>query len=162
MIEALVSVLIIASGILGFVGMQAQTTVLQIEAYQRAQALIIVNDMAQRLTLNQGSAASYVGSNVGTSAPGNCAAAATTATRDLCEWALLLRGEGVMSGTTAVGAMPGARGCITSTVANQYVISVAWLGMQSTGAPVNACGKDAYSAETLRRAVTTVVRVATL
>lgn len=162
MLEALISLLIISFGVMGFVGMQNQTTVLQIEAYQRAQALIIVNDMAQRMTLNQAGAASYVGSNVGTTAPSDCTTMTTTATKDLCEWSLLIRGEGEKSGTAAVGAMIGARGCVTSPAANQYVITVAWQGMQATGAPASVCGKDAYSAESMRRAVTTVVRVATL
>lgn len=162
LIETMIALLITAFGILGYVGMQTQTVVLQIESYQRAQALIIVNDMAQRITLNRTNAASYVGSGIGLTAPPDCTVAITTAAKDVCEWSLLIRGEAEKSGTTAVGAMLGARGCVTSPAANQYVIAVAWQGMQASGAPTNTCGLNAYTAEPLRRVVTTVVQVATL
>lgn len=162
LMEVLIAMLIVAFGVLGFVGLQTQTTVSQVEAYQRSQALILVNDMAQRINLNRANAAAYVATNIGTTAPGNCTAAATTADKDICEWSLLIRGEAEKSGTTAVGAMLGARGCISSTGANQYLITIAWQGIRATGAPANTCGLNAYTQENLRRVVNTVVRIATL
>lgn len=162
LIEVLVSMVIVAFGVLGFVGLQVQTTVSQVEAYQRAQALILVNDIAQRMKLNRTGAAAYVGTNIGTSDPGTCTTATTAAAKDICEWSNLIRGETEKLGTTPVGAMLGARGCITNPSANFYVLSIAWQGVRATGAPASGCGLNAYSDEKMRRVVTTVVRMATL
>ena len=162
MMELLIAMLIIAFGILGFVGLQAQTALSQLEGYQRSQALILISDISERIALNRANAAAYVGTNIGTSDPGDCTTLADRAARDLCEWSLSLQGAAEVQGTAKLGAMTGARGCITSPAANQYLISIAWQGVQATGAPPNACGQDAYSSENLRRTVTTVVQIATL
>jgi type IV pilus assembly protein PilV len=162
LIEVLVSMVIIAFGVLGFVGLQAKTTVLQIEAYQRSQAWILLEDLTQRMRLNQSNIAAYVATDIGTTDPGNCSTLAMGATRDICEWSELIRGSAEKSGTSAVGAMLGARGCVNSPGANFYQISIAWQGQQATGAPANVCGKDAYSAENMRRVVSSVIRVGVL
>lgn len=162
MIEVLIAMLIMAFGILGFVGLQAQTALAQVEGYQRSQALILVNDIAARMALNRSNAAAYVATNIGTTDPGDCATAATQATKDLCEWSLLIQGSAEVQGTAKLGAMTGARGCISSPAANQYQISIAWQGVQATAAPASVCGLNAYSNENMRRAVNTVLQVATL
>lgn len=162
MMELLIAMLIIAFGVLGFVGLQAQTALSQVEGYQRSQALILINDISERISLNRASAAAYVGSNIGTTDPGDCATPATQAGKDLCEWSKLIQGSAEVQGTAKLGAMTGARGCITSPAANQYLISIAWQGVQATGAPANTCGQDAYSNENMRRTVTTVLQIATL
>ena len=162
MMEVLITMLIIAFGALGFVGLQAKTALSQIEGYQRSQALMLLNDISSRISLNRTNAASYVGNDVGIDNPANCITPTTRANTDLCEWSLLLQGAAELQGTTKLGAMAGARGCITSPAANQYLISIVWQGVQATGAPSTVCGQNAYSNEKMRRAVTTVVQVATL
>lgn len=162
MMEVLISMLVIAFGALGFVGLQAKTALSQLEGYQRSQALILINDISTRISLNRANAASYVQNNIGTTDPGDCTTPASQAGKDLCEWSLLIQGAAELQGTTKLGAMTGARGCITSPAANQYLISIAWQGVQTTGAPSTACGQNAYSDENMRRAVTTVVQIATL
>lgn len=162
MMELLIAMLIIAFGVLGFVGLQAQTALSQVEGYQRSQALLLINDISERISLNRVSAAAYVGNNIGTTDPGDCTTPATRAGKDLCEWSLLIQGATEVQGTAKLGAMTGARGCITSPVANQYLISIAWQGVQATGASANTCGQDAYSNENMRRTVTTVLQIATL
>ena len=165
MIEVLVAMLIVAFGVLGFVGLQAQTTVSQLEGYQRSQALILINDIAQRITLNRANAAAYVGADIGTTDPGDCSAlpvGTPLAAKDLCEWSNLIRGSAETQGGSKLGAMTGARGCISNPAANQYLISIAWQGVQATGPSPNTCGLNAYSNENMRRAVTTVVHIATL
>lgn len=167
LIEALVAMLLVAFGVLGFVGLQARTAVANLEGYQRSQALILVNDMAERINLNRSSAASYVANNVGTTNPGNCGSTpsptpAQQAQQDLCEWAKAIQGAGETQGTTKVGAMLDARGCITSPAANQYVIVLAWQGLQTSGAPANTCGQNAYSSEDMRRTASVVVQIGTL
>lgn len=162
MIELLIAMLVVAFGVLGFVGLQAQTALSQLEGYQRSQALILIGDISERISLNRANAAAYVGNNIGTTDPGNCTAIADRAARDLCEWSQTLRGAAEIRGTVKLGAMSGARGCITSPAANEYLISIAWQGVQATGTPANSCGQNAYSNENMRRAVTTVVQIATL
>lgn len=163
LIEALIAMLIVAFGVLGFVGLQARTTVANLEGYQRSQALILVNDMAERMNLNRAHALSYVGNNIGVTDPGDCTGSSLTAAqKDLCEWANLIRGAAETQSGTKVGAMLNARGCITNPAANQYLLAVAWQGVQASAAPVNACGKDAFSSEDMRRVVTVVVQIANL
>ena len=162
MMEVLITMLIIAFGALGFVGLQAKTALSQIEGYQRSQALMLLNDISSRMSLNRTNAASYVSDNIGIDNPANCTTHPTQVDKDLCEWSLLLQGAAELQGTTKLGAMTGARGCITSPAANQYLISIVWQGVQATGAPSTVCGQNAYSNENMRRAVTTVVQIATL
>ena len=162
MIEVLIAMLVIAFGSLGFVALQSQTALSQVEGYQRSQALILLNDISERISLNRASAASYVGTNIGTTNPGNCATLTPQAAVDICEWSLLIQGAAEVNGTAKLGAMIGARGCITVTGANEYLISIAWQGVRASGAPANTCGQNQYTDENSRRTVSTVVRIATL
>lgn len=162
MIELLVAMIVIAFGMLGFVGLQAQTALSQVEGYQRSQALLLIKDISERINLNRSEAAAYVGNNIATTDLGDCATPATRVGKDLCEWSLLIQGAAETQGTAKLGAMIGAQGCITSPAANQYQISIAWQGVQASGAPANTCGQNAYSSENMRRTVTTVVQIATL
>lgn len=167
LLEVLVAMLITAFGILGYVGIQARTAVANLEAYQRSQALILVNDMAQRISVNRANASSYVDDGIGTSDPGDCATKPDQASRDICEWAKSLRGAGEKQGTAMVGAMLHAYGCISAidnptSTRPRYQVAVAWQGIQPSGAPAFACGKDEFSSENLRRAVAVVVQVADL
>lgn len=166
MIEVLVALLITAFGILGFVGLQAQTVVSQLEGYQRTQALILLSDMAQRMSLNRSQAADYVAADVGVALVENCEGVTPLADKDLCEWGLLLQGATEVQDGVRLGTMLGARGCITNTVSGQYQyqyqISVVWQGLQATGSPATACGQGDFSSEDTRRAVTMVVHMATL
>lgn len=84
------------------------------------------------------------------------------AQKDLCEWAKLIQGAAEVQDGTKVGAMLKARGCITTTATNQYLIALAWQGIQASAAPVNTCGKDAFTSEDMRRVVTVVVQIANL
>lgn len=163
LIEALIAMLIVAFGVLGFVGLQARTTVANLEGYQRSQALVLVNDMAERMNLNRTNAASYVSSDIGTTDPGDCADAdLTPAQKDICTWAKTIQGAGETQSGVSVGAILNARGCITSPATDQYLIAVAWQGMQASGAPANTCGQDAYSSEDMRRVVSVVLQVGQL
>ena len=161
LIEALVAMLIIAFGILGFVGLQARTVVTSLEGYQRSQALVLLNDITQRISLNRANAAAYVATNIGVTDPGACTGA-PGATRDLCEWANLIRGSAEQQGGNKLGAMIAARGCIDNVGVRQYRVSVVWQGVQATGPTPLACGQDAYAAEDLRRGVSVVIRIADL
>jgi len=166
MIEVLVSMLIVSFGVMGMLGMQTQATVSQMESYQRAQALVLVKDMTQRMEANRAQIAAYLANDIGTGAAQNCAATTTTAARDLCEWAEQLQGAAEVLNGDKVGTLISARGCITQPdpVASPqiYMVAVVWQGLRETGAPVVECGKDAYSSEAARRAATAVVQMSVL
>jgi len=166
MLEVLISLLIVAFGILGLFGMQAQASVTQMESYQRAQALVLVKDMAQRIEANRSNATAYLAVNVGVGAVADCAAQVTTAARDLCEWGSLLQGAAETQGAGKVGAMIGARGCVSQPdplgAPNVYLVAVVWQGLRDTGAPAVDCGKNAYSSEAARRAATLLIQIPTL
>lgn len=172
LIEILVTVLILAFGLLGIAAFQAKAQVGSMEAYQRAQAVVLMEDMQARMNATPQLAADYVTAGVGTGdLPANCTALTARPARDLCEWSQALRGTAEVKGTANVGAMTGARGCITEIIARNdtngacqqgvYRVSVAWQGMHKTKAPGAAltCGKDLYGAEENRRVISTRVAI---
>lgn len=163
LIEALVAMLIVAFGVLGVISLQTRSFVSNMEGYQRTQALILVNDMAERINLNRTHASDYLATDIGTTDPGDCTdVTLTRAKKDLCEWAKAIQGASETEGANHVGAVLAARGCITSPATNQYLIVLAWQGLQPTGAPNNDCGKGAYSSEDTRRVASVVVQIGTL
>jgi type IV pilus modification protein PilV len=60
LIEVLVTIVILAIGLLGLAGLQSRLQVSEMESYQRAQALVLLNDMVGRIEANRTNAASYV------------------------------------------------------------------------------------------------------
>lgn len=171
MLEVLVTLVILAIGLLGLAGLQTRLQAAEMESYQRAQALLLLNDMANRIQTNQNAAADYAtGQTLG--AGEVCpAASGTQQERDLSEWCLALQGAAEKSGGNDVGAMVGGRGCVQSVGANQYMITVAWQGLTPISAPPESvsCGVGLYDSATskctsdlCRRAITTIVRIATL
>ena len=182
MIEVLAALTITAFGLLGLMGMQAVAHQAEMESYQRAQALILLNDMAERINSNRGSAACYAITTASTGTPylgttsgGNhfgtpdCTSGYTnTQTKALAdsamiEWDAALTGSSEKSGTTSVGAMIDARGCVSYDATTlTYTIAVAWQGMSDTFTPVVNCGNGLYGAETRRRVVWTTLKIATL
>lgn len=173
LIEVLVTLVILAVGMLGVMGMQARLQQSETEVYQRTQALILLQDMASRLAANRNQAASYVtgsGSPLGVGM--TCPAVGTTQLeRDRAEWCNALQGAAESDATGNVGAMLGGRGCIESLGSGQYLITVAWQGLGRLSTPPSgaACAANSYNLadsectdDLCRRVVTTVVRVAAL
>jgi len=163
LIEVLVTIAILMIGLLGLAALQTNATIAEMEAYQRSQALVLVQDMADRIAANKLNAALYVQNNVGLTTPVACPTSPQVAV-DLCEWNNKLQGAAeVTAGGTKVGAMLGARGCITQPTPNVYMVTVAWQGMARSGAstPGATCGSAAYGAG-LRRTVSVMVRVGLL
>lgn len=172
MIEVLVTIVILAFGLLGLAGMQARTMTMEMESYQRAQALVLLNDMVARLEANVAQAAAYVtNAPLGNddAQPDDCAGVAAGVTHDQCEWSKQLKGAAESASGSNVGAMIGARGCITEIQAQNtatgtctpgiYEVAVVWQGMVDTVAPGIACGQGLYGSDASRRAV--ALRIAT-
>jgi len=159
MIEVLVALLILTIGLLGVAGIQTQMQTAQLEAYQRSQAIVLVQDMVDRINANRRNAANYVtgGTPLGTSNTTACTTTTTIAQKDMCEWNELLVGAAETASGSKVGAMNEARGCITlpvATMPRQVIVSVVWQGITPTVAPAaTSCGSGSYVDDKTRRAM---------
>lgn len=165
MIEVLITIAILMVGLLGLAGLQSRVAAAEFEAYQRAQALVLIQEFVDRMAANKASAAAYVRSDIGAAGTElSCVGITNTADRDLCELnnALVGAAEKGSGGSVNVGAMIGARACVTSPAANSYVITIAWQGLTPTKAPLETCGALSYGDDKLRRTVSMPFRVATL
>lgn len=188
MIEVLVTLMITLIGLLGLAGLMIQAHGAELESYQRAQALILMQDMMDRIEINRNVPSCYaITTNVSTGAPylgtgssvtATCSAGTpsqqTKAIADIAAWDNALKGSTESLGGASVGAMVGARGCIVQEdAANKiYRVSVAWQGKLKTIDPttvapvtINAnltCGKGLYGDERQRRIVSAALRIGTL
>ena len=208
MVEVLVALIILMVGLLGLAGLMIQSQRSEMESYQRVQALILLQDMYGRINVNRNVTSCYITPTyLGTPATGTtpvaapaCTAAGATsspstllqktqAQNDMTAWSLLLTGAGETSGGTSIGAMIGARGCLSynnylvstelpeyspttglatgAVIAGSgiYTLSVAWQGMGDTFAPPAGlpCAQGLYgAAETKRRVVSLSFRMAAL
>lgn len=173
MIEVLVSIIILTLGLLGLAGLHMHMQTAAIESYQRAQAVVLLNDMANRLLTNRYDAANYVTTSpLGTGV--TCATTSSSSTRqqvDSAEWCRALQGAAETSGGSNIGAMVGGRGCVQDLGNGLYMITVAWQGMAPVSAPPASvsCGQGSYDTtgtacvnDRCRLVVTTTVQIATL
>jgi len=161
MVEVLVTMVLIVIALLGLAALQARTSTVQMEVYQRAQALMLAQDMADRISARKASASSYVANNYGTGAPQSCSGL-TGFALDTCNWGNAIRGASEVLGTANVGTLIGGRGCISNLTGGQYAVIIVWQGLVSTTAPGVACGQGGYGAETMRRAVVVPIGMADL
>lgn len=191
LIEVLIALLITMLGLLGLAGLQTRLQQAELESYQRSQALVLLYDMADRIrtnratvpcfvvTVNTVAGDPYLGTGAAAPAPCGFSTAANNAIADvaIAEWDNLLKGAAETKGGLSVGAMIGARGCVSYDPATDlinpstglvmpgtgiYTVAVAWQGMVDTVAPVVGCANNLYGPETRRRVVSTTFRIATL
>jgi len=182
LIEVLVALVIAVVGLLGLVGIQARAQISEFESYQRTQALVLLNEMVDRMSFNRvpdalgyvtGWKCYIVTTNTTNGSPAfgtgydttqlTCrdaaitGAAKTRADADIVAWNNLLLGAGETKGGSNVGGLLGARGCITRDGSTGTLkVSVAWQGMAPTVAPADTCGKSSYGTnDALRRVVST-------
>jgi len=170
LIEVLVTIVILVIGLLGLAGLQTHALTSQMESYQRSQALELVQDMAARIKDNWINAANYVTATPLGTGYGACTATGAGVAADQCEWSNELLGASETdSSAKNVGAMIGARGCVyqltaaASGIPGQYLVAVAWQGLNPTTAPAVNCGQGSYgSNDALRRVITLPLTIAVL
>jgi type IV pilus assembly protein PilV len=168
MIEVLITIVIVVIGLLGLAGLQLHIQSSEQESYQRGQAIVLLQDMVDRLTANRKESTNYVTNATGIGAPGTSGCGGTAVwQKDLCDWSTALAGAAeTRNDGQALGAMLGARGCIfqtTATMPREYVISVVWQGLTNTMTPAATnCGQGEYGNEAARRAITARVIVGCL
>ena len=181
MIEVLVSMVIIAFGLLGMAGLQVRMQSSEMESYQRSQALLLLSGLKERVEANRLEVAKYPLQAPLTAPLGagmECPAvtpASPRVERDASQWCEALQGAAETAGGENVGAMIGGRGCVedlgVGPAGDQAIrITVAWQGLTPTAPPVEACGAGLYNGsadspcqnDLCRRAISTVVRIANL
>lgn len=173
LLEALITIVILAFGLLGLAGFQAKIQLSETESFQRAQALLLVEDMANRLSANR----AYIKANpqayvtatplgTGNAAQPSACTGLTGVQLDQCEWNLELKGAAEKASGSAnfIGAMVGARGCVENLGGSPpvYRVTVAWQGMSKLQSPSLACGQNSYGADSYRRAIASLVPIACL
>lgn len=195
LIEVLVTIAVMLLGLLGVIGMQARAAVMEFESYQRGEALSLVREMQGRLTdsraivggyladaVSSTNGSVYVGSgenakdfSTGSVCVGGAGLPLAEAKFEMCQWGQALQGAAAMEGTSKVGAMIGARGCLIRVVpaennalADIYV-TVVWQGKSPSAEPAedspagkNVCASDVNFGVGLRRGVTVRVLVPNL
>ena len=166
MIEVLVSLILLLTGLLGIISLITRAQQAELESYQRVQALVLLEDMASRINANRKLASTYKELAVGTSETVTCPGTTLTE-QDACQWHTALLGAAEKKSGASIGAMIGARGCVfeLDSTNHIYMVSVAWQGLSRTAAPTDnpACGTATdYGNAAQRRVVTTVLRMSTL
>jgi type IV pilus assembly protein PilV len=172
LIEVLITIVILAFGLLGLAGLQSKMHLVSAESYQRAHAVLLLSDMKERMSANRKQAGAYVSTDAlgtGDAQPADCSAIPVGMERDRCLWSNALKGASESDSSGNVGAMIDARGCITQVQAPDptlgvcapgiYQITVAWQGMYQTKAPEADCGKDLYGDDKQRRVISELVSV---
>lgn len=148
LIEVLVSILVLAIGLLGLAGLQAKANEIEMEAYQRSVALALVQDMASRVAAGRQYANAFATGQVyGTNdaEPTDCVGKAGAA-RHLCEWSNSMKGAAESrkesdGNTRSIGAPIGMRGCIlpvadpTPNALAEYFVVGVWQGLTPTASP---------------------------
>lgn len=153
LIEVLVTMTILSIGLLGLVGLMVQSQRSEVESYQRVQALVLLDDMVNRINANRTASACYAFTDfatgvgyVGTGATYAFTTACSTATlvgpqvasltsaqkdalaatvnTDIKAWSDLLLGTSEQLAAGNVGAMLGARGCVDIVDATNRVYRV--------------------------------------
>jgi len=165
LIDVLISIIVLAFGMLSLARVMAQASLGEMEAYERSQAMTLAQDMVERINLNRKNAAAYVGAYAAASTGaglGGCAAVAAGTLRDACEWQSLLAGDTTLDGVKVIGAPIGAYGCVTNPAPNIYIVAVAWQGMVASTGSDSTCGQGMFDQEEKRRVFSTVVQIATL
>lgn len=164
MIEVLIAIFVIAFGLLALARAMATATLDEVESFQRSQAMVIAQEMVERINANRKEAPSYVGTYGAPVEIQDCALEATVLLRDQCEFRNRLLGAGTRDAGKAIGSAIAARACITESApgSNAYVVAIAWQGLKSTVAPDSACGEQEFDREENRRVFSTLMRIATL
>lgn len=177
LIEVLVTMVVLAIGLLGLALLQATSLNNQLEAYHRAQAILLLEEMSNRIRVNgddaadgfYADAANYGQRNLddfGLDADGDCLDITDNIPqRDLCEWNFALKGAAVTldidetdetDEPILMGSVNGAIGCIENfagTGWDEHIVrlTIAWQGMAKTAAPSSICGQAAFGDDEFRR-----------
>jgi type IV pilus assembly protein PilV len=150
---------VVTFGLLSLAGFVAKANASGVEANQRARALALLEDMAERIRSNQANADSYVTASALGASVQSCSTLSGAA-YDACDWNNLLNGQNDALSSAATQLLT-FRGCVTkpSSGTKQYTVTVAWGSAIPGVAPSDSCGMGAFGDDTQRRIVRTLVRI---
>jgi type IV pilus assembly protein PilV len=142
-IEVLIAMVILVTGILGAVAMQASAKKGSFDAMQRSVASALAQDIIERMRGNDPTAlASYVGTDYGTTlnslpakrcnSQASLCTPAEMVTNDLYEWELALMGGDSFKGTAKKSGLKGVKACISHSV-NAVTLVISWDGREEFG-----------------------------
>lgn len=137
-VEMLIAMAVLATSIVGVVGMQALAKKSSFDATQRAVATSLANDIVQRMRVNVDAVAagSYSGtysSFTADSSVNRCNSAGSPcssgqiAANDLYEWKMAMFGADITNSSANVGGLSSPTGCI-SYVSGVVTVVVSWQG----------------------------------
>lgn len=157
LIEVLVALVILVTGILGAVAMQASAKKGSFDAMQRSVASSLAQDIIERMRSNDSdiitleSYQGVYGAVLNTLPATRCNSAAALcssaqmAINDLYEWEVKLMGADVIAGGKNAGGLVGATGCISHDN-NEVTVVVSWQGRVSTADGYDADNNSAAAA----------------
>ena len=125
LIEVLISMFILAVGLLGAGALQTVGLQTTMGAYNRSQATFLASDIVDRMRGNRDALASY--NNVDTNSPITTATACLTTTSGCAPAELANANISEWQGYfNDINMLPGGRGRIVSTGVDDFVITISW------------------------------------
>lgn len=124
LLEVLVSMVVLALGLLGYAGLQMASIKNSSSAYQRSQATVLASDIIDRMRVNRGEA---VAGNYATSIGAAAAVGASVASQDVAEWKTLIG-----------NALPGGDGAITVDANGNVLVQIQWVDKRDRSVGTNA------------------------
>lgn len=166
LIEVLVALFVIAIGVLGAVALQTRAVQAALESSQRSQALLLAEDMVDRIKNNRKFASCYAADNyLGVGADIAAAGCSVMADVDRLAWDDALKGAAEMQADGGKsGAMLEARGCVVDAGGGNYRVSVAWKGVSKlqSASTKDGCAAGKYEHEDYRRVISVSLRITNL
>ncbi len=152
LIETMVTVFVVAIGLLTAAGLQAVSKKAAFDAMQRTTASVLAQDMLERIRSNSLQTGSYVGKDtLSTSATVSCGSgtactAAQLVLLDYAQWANSLNGasETIAAGGSATNNAGGLRspvGCVRS-VGSWIEVIIEWRGMSAISQTADSSNPD--------------------
>ena len=133
LVESMIALLVISIGLLGIAALQITSMKQNNSALHHSQAVWIGYNIADRIRANFTQFNNYAGIKTSGTYSQDCIGGSCTAAQlvdsDAADWA------------TAMQALPGGVGIISSPSANELLISIMW-DDEGTGATGTACGPD--------------------
>ncbi len=127
LLEILVTMLVLAIGLLGIAAMQLRGLQYSHDAYLRSQISILAYDMADRMRLNRAAAATYASTyTVPTTAPGGCTVGTVGVAMDLVCW----------YGQVFAAMPPGSTANITAGASGEFTVALGWTDREGSPARI--------------------------
>lgn len=154
LIEVLVALFVISIGMLGIAAMELFSKQSGSEAVQRSTAVLLAQEMMEKMRANPAGLAAYIGNTIGNASVAtpstDCKTTTCTSANlvsfDLWSWEQLLDGATETSGSNNTGGLVQPQGCITGPAAGAagvYTVAIAWRGTSAMGNPsTSTCGES--------------------